>query len=592
MPSQTAHGELARRSSEETEPSDRDERLGIERERADVPRARLLTAIFLTIILVLTARLVLWQVSTRTTEPAVSLAEAETQDRSRGRIIDSNGILLATDMLAYELYATPHNLRESRRHAELVQGIAQVLDRPPEDLESVLSSDVPTVQLARDATRTQCDAVKSLNAPMLVWCEHRHTRVYPERSLGAHIVGIADYDQEGVSGVEWSYDSWLRTAGDWPSSRLSGQPEPMPDAWRLYLPSPGGRDLVLHLNLPLQHKVEERLAEALVSYQAETGTIIVMDPRIGSILALANWPSFDPNDYANVAPEILNNEAAGETYEPGSVFKLITYAAALDSGQITPDQAFYDDGELTIGGRTIRNAQDQIYGDVTAREALAKSINVIAARICLNMGAETFYRYVRQFGFGKLTEVDLSYEDQGIVKRWDSGNWSTYDQAANSFGQGISVTTLQMINAVAAIANHGVLLQPQVARGLVKDGTLYRLPSRVMSQAIRPETAHTLTQMMVYNVDSSSYANLVPGYRIAGKTGTAEIPTEEGYTSEETITSFAGFLPAADPQIVILVKIVKPKSSQWAEKVAVPVFQQVAQDAVGILRIPPDERLP
>jgi cell division protein FtsI (penicillin-binding protein 3) len=274
------------------------------------------------------------------------------------------------------------------------------------------------------------------------------------------------------------------------------------------------------------------------------------------------------------------------------VFKLITYAAALDSGFITPDDFFYDDGQLEIGGRTIRNAQDQVYGDVTAREALAKSINVVTARMCLALGPATFYRYVRQFGFGKLTEVDLFYEDRGIVKRWDSGNWSTYDQAANSFGQGISVTAIQIANAVAAIANNGTLMQPQVAAALVRDGQLYPILPRVMAQAIKPETAHILTQMMVYTVDGSSYADLVPGYRIAGKTGTAEIPTAEGYTSEETIVSFAGFLPAADPQLVILVKIVKPQSSPWAEKVAVPVFQQVAKDAIGILRIAPDDRLP
>jgi cell division protein FtsI/penicillin-binding protein 2 len=546
--------------------------------------------VFLLIIMVVMARLVLWQASADTTTPTALAPQAE--DHSRGRIIDSNGILLAIDGLAYELYADPRNLRESERRAELVRSLAQLLDSRPEDLSGALASDARTVQLARDATQAQCDSIEALKAPMILWCVHRHVRVYPEGSLGAHIVGTSNYDQEGVSGIEWSYDSWLRTAGKWPDSRLPARAEAMAEAWRLHLPSPGGRDLALHLNLPLQYKVENRLAEALVRYEAETGTIIVMEPRTGSILALANWPSFDPNNYADVAPEILNNEAIGRTYEPGSVFKLITYAAALDSGQITPDQWFNDDGELTIGERTIRNAEDQVYGDVTASEALAKSINVVAARICLAMGPETFYRYVRQFGFGKLTEVDLSYEDQGIVRRWDSGNWSEYDQAANSFGQGISVTALQMINAVAAIANNGTLLQPQVAQGLIKDGIVYRIPPRVMSQAIKPETAHTLTQMMVYVIDSSSYADLIPGYRVAGKTGTAEIATEEGYTSEETITSFAGFLPAADPQVVVLVEIVKPKSSQWAEKVAVPVFQEVAQDAIAILRIEPDDRLP
>jgi cell division protein FtsI/penicillin-binding protein 2 len=264
----------------------------------------------------------------------------------------------------------------------------------------------------------------------------------------------------------------------------------------------------------------------------------------------------------------------------------------LDSNKISPETDFEDSGTLTVSGRTIKNAEEQVYGDVTAEDALAKSINVVAARICLDMGSEVFYRYVRQFGFGKLSEVDLNYESEGIVKSPGNRFWSQYDQAANSFGQGISVTALQMLNAVAAIANDGAVLQPQAAKALVLNGQVYPMPPRLMRQAIRPETAKTLARMMVYNVESSSNPSPVPGYRVAGKTGTAEIPTETGYTSDQTITSFAAFLPAADPKLVILVKLAKPQLSSWAERVVVPVFAEVALDAVQILGIPPDDRMP
>jgi cell division protein FtsI (penicillin-binding protein 3) len=193
---------------------------------------------------------------------------------------------------------------------------------------------------------------------------------------------------------------------------------------------------------------------------------------------------------------------------------------------------------------------------------------------------------------GRPTRVDLTYESDGIVKSPGNRFWSQYDQAANSFGQGISVTALQMLNAVAALANDGAVLQPQAVQALVLNGQVYRVPPRMMRQAIKPETAQTMARMMVYNVESSSNPSPVPGFRVAGKTGTAEIPTEEGYTSEETITSFAGFLPAADPKIVILVKLAKPQRSNWAEHVVVPVFAQVALDAIQILGIEPDDRMP
>jgi cell division protein FtsI/penicillin-binding protein 2 len=309
-------------------------------------------------------------------------------------------------------------------------------------------------------------------------------------------------------------------------------------------------------------------------------------------LALANVPSYDPNHYAESPAELWGNSAVRDSYEPGSVFKLVTMAAALDAGEITPDTVYPDSGELAIDGRTIHNADNKRYGDVTVRTALAKSINVVTARICLDMGAETFYRYVRQFGFGVPTEVDLSGEESGEVKEPGDIFWSRFDQATNSFGQALSVTSMQMTNAVAAIANGGTRYQPQVAKALVRDGQVHTLPPHVLGYPIKPKTAHTLTQMMVYSVDSASYAKFVPGYRVAGKTGTAEISTVKGYT-QDTIMSFVGFLPAADPQLVILVKLEKPKrGGRWAEQVAVPVWAKVAQDSVHQLRIAPDDRMP
>ena len=556
-------------------------------------RALLLLVAFLIVVGVVVARLVTWQVPVPANATSGSGTVASVNDSARGRIVDANGLLLATDSFLWEVYLRLSQLLSADDSTQLTADLAKILGRAPEALRSELSAAPAQYIAAKDATDTQCQALMDLGELDMAWCSARRQRIYPMDGLGAPLIGFANLDQEGAAGVESSYDAWLRNTADWPDSRLPvGQPEPLPELWKLYLPSPTGRDLVLHMNAALQHMTEKRLTEAVRYYGAESGTIIVMNPRTGGILALANVPSFDPNHYSESPAELWGNSAVRDNYEPGSVFKLVTFAAALDSRKVTPETVFEDPGSLTVSGRPIRNAELQAYGEVTAEEALAKSINVVAAEICLDMGSEVFYRYVRQFGFGRPTEVDLSYESEGIFKRPGNRYWSEYDQAANSFGQGISVTALQMLNAVAAIANDGAVLQPQAVQALVVHDQVYEVPPRMLRQAIRPETAQTMARMMVYSVESSSNPDLVPGFRVAGKTGTAEIPTAEGYTSEETITSFAAFLPAADPQIAVLVKLVKPQRSTWAEHVAVPVFAQVAQDAIQILRIQPDYRMP
>jgi cell division protein FtsI/penicillin-binding protein 2 len=555
-------------------------------------RIKLLIAFCAIFALAVLVRMVDWQVfrAMRSVE-----ALAQTDDLSRGRVVDSHGLLLVTDGFLWDIYVSPRDYRNDKTAIKLDR-IADKIGVPVEALTAALAGDGFSVQVAKDVTEAQCLAAKhAKEVPLWVWCDGRRKRIYPLDTLAAHIVGFTNDAQIGRAGLEASYDGWLRTTGNWQTDQLPGQPEPLPDEWQSYLPSPAGRDLVLHLDAALQYQVEKRLAEALTQYEAKAGTIIVLNPRTGAVLAVANLPTFDPNKTRETTLAQVTDSAVSEPYEPGSVFKLITYAAALDTKRITPDTLFSDPGKLEIGSRTILNAENKKYGTIAARQALASSVNTVSAQICLDMGRDDFYRYIRQFGFGRPTEVDLAHESPGIVKRPGTEAWSQFDQAANSFGQGISVTPMQLISAVGTIANGGTVMQPQIVKGLVWNGNVYNLPPRRLGQAIKPETAHTLTEMMVFTVDSYvAGPNLVPGYRVAGKTGTAEIPIPEtgGYTSDLSITSFAGFLPAADPQIVILVKLVEPKASRWAEKVALPVFGLVARDAVGTLKIPPDDRLP
>lgn len=554
-------------------------------------RIQLLVFLFVVFGVVVIGRLILWQIFGLGVQ--TSQVVAQTVDPARGRILSSDGLLLATDTFRWEISVDPLNYRESKDKPETVAEMAQTLGLPPETLISALAQDGHWALITKEATQAQCDAVNAEPAPYWIKCESRRRRLHPLGVLGAHVLGFTNMDEIGQAGIEASYESWLRWTGAWPADSLPGEPQSMPAEWQTYLPSPSGHDLVLNMVAPLQYLAEKRLGEALGKYQAKAGTIVIMDPRTGAVLAMANLPNYNPDTYTESAPEAWSNAAVNEAYEPGSVMKVVTIGAALDAGVVTPDKLYNDTGRLVINGKTITNSQGRVLGTVTVRQALASSLNVVSAQICAEMGAETFYRYLRQFGFGKMTEIDLGPENSGIVTRPGSQYWSEYDQMANSFGQGISVTPLQMINAVAAIANGGTLMQPQIVQSLVYNGQVYRIPPRTLGQAIQPATARTMTQLMTFTIENyTAGPDLVPGYRVAGKTGTAEIPGSTGYTSALTITSVAGFLPAANPQIVILVKLVEPKTSRWAEQVALPVFKQIAQDAVQTLKIQPDDRMP
>jgi cell division protein FtsI/penicillin-binding protein 2 len=545
-------------------------------------RARLPFAVFVLIMLVVVIRLALWQVVG--SGPTPQLVAAQPAPVARGRVIDHNGLLLAADDLQYDVYARPDKiLADPKLRVSIPLSITEVLGTSAAAQLQSSATETQTI-LTREAKTAQCDVFRyELRQPDYLWCVPHNDRIYPQGGVAAHLLGFTNYQHQGIYGVEASYDAWLRSTAIWPAQDFPTTPQAIPDAWNLYLPSPVGRDLVLYLDAPLQYVVEQRLRDAVAQYEAEGGTIIIMDPRTGGILAMAVYPTFDPNRYSQAEKSTWVNADVSEVYEPGSVFKVVTMASAIDAGRLQPTKLFTDTGELLVSGRTIRNAEDQSYGRVTATEALAHSINVVSAQISLDLGPEVFYSYLRRFGFGRNTEIDLTGESQGIV----GDGLNVFDLATNSFGQGISVTPVQMINAVAAIANKGVLLQPRIVKGMVKDGQVYYLPPRIISRPVKAETARELTQMMVYDVDSSSYAGFVPGFKVAGKTGTAEIPTPQGYTLPETITSFIAFLPADNPQLVIMVKLDKARYSRWAEQTAVPVLGQVAQDAVRILQINP-----
>jgi cell division protein FtsI/penicillin-binding protein 2 len=352
-----------------------------------------------------------------------------------------------------------------------------------------------------------------------------------------------------------------------------------------------GRDLVLTIDRSVQWIAEEELANALDLYKAKAGTIIVMDPKSGEVLAMANAPTFDPNNFAKSDASALTNSAVNAQYEPGSVFKIITAAAALDTGVVTPTQLLTDTGSIAVGQRVILNSDRAGYGQVNMTEALARSLNVITAQWALLLGEQQFYQYVERFGFGKVTEIDLAGEIYGLVKKPGTLDWSLSDLGTNSFGQGLAVTPIQMANATAAIANGGKLMRPYIVKERILNGEVQQTEPTVLGVAIRPETAAMLNEILVNVVKTGNPAAGVAGYQIAGKSGTAQIPTELGYTEDDTIVTFTGYAPADDPRFVILVKLERPDPaiSRWAGYTAAPTFAQVARRLFQYYNIPPDE---
>jgi cell division protein FtsI (penicillin-binding protein 3) len=329
-----------------------------------------------------------------------------------------------------------------------------------------------------------------------------------------------------------------------------------------------------------------------LEYQAESGSVVVLEPRTGAILAMASQPEYDPNRYAdeaNANPVIFTDPAISELYEPGSVVKIVTVAAALDSGTITPDTTLYDAGAIEVGGSPIHNWDNQAYGQVDITTVLGKSLNVEAAQIAVGLGRERFYHYVRRFGFGSPTGVDLYSEVSGSFKTPEDADWSESDLGRNSFGQAIDATPLQVATAIAAIANGGLLMRPYVLQATLDDGALTPTEPKAVRRAVTAQTAHTLTRMLETVVDQHTTLAQVPGYRVAGKSGTSQVYVPGGYHPTATIASFVGYLPPDDPAMLILVVIKRPQASPWGGQVAAPVFSRIAQQLVVLLDVPPDD---
>lgn len=508
----------------------------------------------------------------------------------RGTIFDANGNKLAVSVTFESLYAMTSQITNPEKVAK---ALAPVIDEPESELIAKLSNrQSAPVLIKAFLTSEQADAVRKLR----LWdisLEPHFKRVHPEGNLAAQTLGLVGQDYQGLTGIEAAFDGDLAgKPGSLLAERDTGGDE-IALSVKQYSQPRDGADVVLTLDRYVQRVAERELEKAVSGHKAEGGTIVVMEPRTGAILAIANRPTFDfddPNLFHPSKTPLYKNSAINDAWEPGSIFKIITMSAGLDAKAVTPDHAFNNTGSFAFGGGVVRNVITRL-GPETMTQVLQRSSNIGAAYVSTKLGADRFYDYVTAFGFGQPTGIEIPGEASGILRTHKTGNWYPFDLATNAFGQGIAVTPIQMVTAVSAAINGGTLMKPYIVKEVIsKDGRRVYNPT-IVRQIISPETSQMLTEMLVSVVEVVEGGQVrmakVPGYIVGGKTGTAQVPTRGGYTSGDTIASFIGFGPSNDPRFVVLVKIDSPKDTPWGETAAAPVFKAVAEQLFAYMHVPP-----
>ncbi|MDI6870242.1 MAG: penicillin-binding transpeptidase domain-containing protein [Bacillota bacterium] len=516
-------------------------------------------------------------------------------DPRRGTIYDRNGEKLAVSISADAVYVIPAEVgrdrRKAKENAELVaRRLAQLLhmeDREREILEKVQRRS-SSEWIKKKVPPDQARAVREADLPGVGVVENPQ-RFYPNHSLAAQVLGIAGIDNQGLEGIEVAYDRYLKGLPGRVEAERDAHGNIIPGGIKRYIPPRDGADLYLTIDKVIQYIAERELGRALKETGAKKGVVLVVRPKTGEILALANLPSFDPNDYPAYPAEKRRNTAICDTYEPGSTFKVITAATALEERVTTPERQFHDPGFLRIGKHTIHCWRDGGHGTQTFVEGVENSCNTVFGTLGMEIGEERFYNYIRAFGFGQPTGIDFPGEADGVVHV--PGSIALVGWVNVGFGQGITVTPLQLLMAVSAVANDGRLMRPYLVkeiRGAKGERLAVTQPTEVR-QVISAATAREMRRILrSVVVNGSGKRADVPGYRPAGKTGTAQVAEAGGYSHTKVVASFVGFAPFDDPEVAVLVALYEPTCGvTFGGVIAAPVFQAVVRDTLSYLRVPP-----
>lgn len=508
---------------------------------------------------------------------------------ARGSIYDRNGEDLAISIPVDSIYARPARIEDPVATAKK---LAPVLDMDKDAILKKLTQDAPFVWLKRQVVPIVSHRIRALGLPGIGVVQETR-RFYPNLELGAHLLGFVGVDGQGLDGLEYQYDNLLKGETSRIVVDMDALGRPLASAEGLVVARKDGSNLLLTIHKEIQHSAEKRLMEGVEAAKAKGGMVVVMDPRTGEILAMANVPRFNPNNYTQYPKEVLKNRCVTDAYEPGSSFKPFLVAAALEERLWRPGDSIYcENGAYRVHDKVIHDVHR--YGTLTLTGVIQKSSNIGAAKIALSLGAERFYPYIRSFGFGRPSGVDIPGEASGVLR---PPKWAPIELANISFGQGISVTALQMANAFSALANGGRLMRPFVVKEILdaRGNTVHRRGPQELGVVVSPETARQVTQMLISVVSKEGTGSqaAIEGFLVAGKTGTAQKPDlrNGGYLRGRYIASFVGFVPADDPKVCVVVAVDEPQGNIYGGQVAAPIFREIAKDVMGILGIFPEERL-
>jgi cell division protein FtsI (penicillin-binding protein 3) len=534
------------------------------------------------------ARLVVLQVGQfpRFAELAADQRERQvTFPAYRGAIFDRNGESLAISVQLQTVFTDHvHVVNVYRTAARL----APVLGLSREELEQKLQPSWPGDQfeyLARQISPKIATKVEDLKLPG-IYVKPEPKRVYPSDRLASQIVGFVNADGEPLEGIELQYNDVLVGQSGRMDLEQDPQGVPLPQADFTYEPAVAGESLYLTIDKELQYITETTLARALSDYDAEWGSAIIMRPRTGEILAMANLPDYDLNNYSESAPEERRNRAVVDNYEPGSAFKVVTAAAALEEKVVTPRTVFSVPDQIQVVDRVIHDSHYHPIENMTVSQIIEQSSNVGTVKLALELGADRLDKWIRRFGFGSETGLDFPGEAEGLVL--DREDWWGTSIGTIPLGQGIAVTPLQLLMAYSAIANDGIWVEPKLVHATVdEDGGVARAPQPAERRIVSRFTAHRMMGILTRVVsDGTGVLAQIPGYQIAGKTGTAQKPLPSGGYGKSYMATFVGMAPAANPEIAVIVVLDEP-SPIWGGASAAPTFKLIADQALRDLGVAP-----
>ncbi len=507
----------------------------------------------------------------------------------RGLILDRNGEELVVSISSDSVYAIPAEVRKGDPD-KIARELARILDLSFDDVYKKLTKKTRLVYIKTKVDPAVSKEIRKLSLPGIDIVEESQ-RVYPKGTLAAHILGIVGKDNIGLEGLENKFDKYLAGISGRIVTEKDATGRDIPQALHDFVPPVPGSNVVLTIDETIQYFVERELDNIMAQYAPKGATVVAMDPKTGRILAIGNRPDFDPASYNDFSAENRRNGAIHLNYEPGSVFKIITSAAALEEGAVTPESNFYDPGYAIVSDRKIKCWRyPRAHGAQTFVEVVENSCNPGFVEIGLKMGKEKFYKYIRAFGFGQKTGIDLSGEATGILI--NEKKVTPINLATISIGQSISVTPIQLVTAMSAVANDGVLMKPQLVQEIrdSKGKPVKTYPPEPVRQVISKSTAQQLRGILEKVVSEGTGRNAyIEGFRVAGKTGTAQKAGKGGYLPGKYIASFGGFAPADDPKVAMLVIIDEPTTgpSYFGGQIAAPAFHNIMRDTLRYLNVTP-----